>query len=132
MVCGLGLGCLVWVGLGSDLAKRMIEQDKSDNSWSFWALECPFWGLKNAFKRRVLRCQGRTGITYNEIQSPRPRYGLIDFENLTTLLNFNGTDDLRDSYRGWVKKALQEEVSQHEGKWTESIATCPVKSGCFI
>ncbi len=53
---------------------------------------------------------------------PRPRYGLIDFENLTTLLNFNGTDDLRDSYRGWVKKALQEEVSQHEGKWTESIA----------
>jgi len=38
------------------------------------------------------------------------------------LLNFNGTDDLRDSYRGWVKKALQEEVSQHEGKWTESIA----------
>jgi hypothetical protein len=40
--------------------------------------------------------------------------------------------DLRDSYRGWVKKALQEEVSQHEGKWTESIAACPVKSGCFI
>ena len=35
---------------------------------------------------------------YNEIQNPRPRYGLIDFENLTTLLNFNGTDDLRDSY----------------------------------
>jgi hypothetical protein len=31
-----------------------------------------------------------------------------------------------------VKKALQEEVSQHEGKWTESIAACPVKSGCFI
>ena len=69
---------------------------------------------------------------YNKIQNPRPRYGLMDFENLTTLLNFNGTDDLRDSYRGWVQKALQEKVSQHEGKWTESIAACPVQSGCFI
>jgi hypothetical protein len=50
------------------------------------------------------------------------------------LLNFNGTDDLRDSYRGWVKKALQEKVSQHEGKWTESIAawqvTLGVPGGC--
>jgi len=30
-------------GLGSDQAKCMIEQNKSDNSWSLWALECPFW-----------------------------------------------------------------------------------------
>ncbi len=29
---------------GSDQAKYMIEPDKSEKWWSFWALECPFWG----------------------------------------------------------------------------------------
>lgn len=29
---------------GSDQAKCMIKQDKSEKWWSFWALECPFWG----------------------------------------------------------------------------------------
>jgi len=45
--CGLGFG-LGLIGLLSSVwgrqAKCMIEQHKSDNLWSFWALECPFWG----------------------------------------------------------------------------------------
>ena len=31
------------IGFGEQ-AECMIEQDKSDNSRSFWALRCPFWG----------------------------------------------------------------------------------------
>ena len=57
-----GLAGLVWSG---DQAKCMMEQDKSVNSWSFLGLRMPILGLKTCFKRRVRRCQRRTGITYN-------------------------------------------------------------------
>ena len=43
---------------------------------------------------------------YNEIQRPRERYGLIDYQGLRELLNFSEMADLADAYRGWVEEAL--------------------------
>ena len=59
---------------------------------------------------------------YNEIQAPRQRYALIDYEGLKELLNFGTMDELADAYRGWVDEALSKEEHFRDGKWTESVA----------
>jgi putative transposase len=59
---------------------------------------------------------------YNEIQSPRERYALIDYQGLRELLNFSEMADLADSYRGWVEEALSADGHLRDGKWSESIA----------
>ena len=59
---------------------------------------------------------------YNEIQAPRERYALIDYEGLRKLLNFSGMNELADAYRGWVDEALSANGRLREGKWSESIA----------
>ena len=69
---------------------------------------------------------------YNEIQRPRERYALIDYQGLRALLDFNEMADLADAYRGWVEEALSADGHLRDGKWSESIAACPVKSGHFI
>jgi hypothetical protein len=69
---------------------------------------------------------------YNEIQNPRKRKGIIDFDRLMDLLGFENYDDLKDAHYKWVDSAMQTDNSGKENKWTQSIAACPVKSGCFI
>ncbi len=59
---------------------------------------------------------------YNEIQAPRERYALIDYEELRRLLNFRGMHDLADAYRGWVEETLSRNGHLRDGKWTESVA----------
>ena len=59
---------------------------------------------------------------YNEIQKPRERYALIDYEGLKDLLGFKGMDDLAAGYRGWVEESLRELGRYRDGKWTESVA----------
>lgn len=59
---------------------------------------------------------------YNEIQQPRERYALVDYEGLRGLLNFRGMVDLADAYRGWVKDALSAEGQSRDDRWSESIA----------
>ena len=59
---------------------------------------------------------------YAEIQSPRERYSLIDYEGLKDLLNFKTLDELADAYRGWIEEALIKRDYQRNSKWTESIA----------
>lgn len=66
---------------------------------------------------------------YNEIQAPRERYGLIDYEGLRGLLNFRKMSDLADAYRGWIEEAIRAEGQLRDGKWSESIA---VGSESFI
>jgi putative transposase len=69
---------------------------------------------------------------YNEIQNPRKRKGIIDFDRLMDLLGFENYDDLKDAHYKWVDSAMQTDNSGKENKWTQSITACPVKSGCFI
>ena len=59
---------------------------------------------------------------YNEIQAPRERYALIDYEGLRNLLDFRSMDDLAEAYRGWVEESEQEGSHFRDEKWTESVA----------
>jgi putative transposase len=59
---------------------------------------------------------------YNEIQTPRKRYALIDYDGLRDLLNFRSMDDLAATYRGWIEESLKEGSHFRDEKWTESIA----------
>jgi putative transposase len=66
---------------------------------------------------------------YNEIQTPRERYALIDYEGLKDLLGFKGMNDLANAYRGWVEESLMEVGRFRDAKWTESVA---VGSEAFV
>ena len=61
-------------------------------------------------------------LNYNEIQSPRKRKGIIDFDQLMDLLGFENYDDLKDAHYKWVDSAMQTDNSDKENKWTQSIA----------
>lgn len=58
---------------------------------------------------------------YAEIQSPRERYALIDYEGLKGVLNSKSMDELANVYRGWIEDALIKGNHQRDSKWTESI-----------
>ena len=66
---------------------------------------------------------------YNEIQNPRKRKGIIDFERLMGLLGFENYDDLKEAHYKWVDSEIQTTKSDKENKWTQSIA---VGSKTFI
>jgi hypothetical protein len=66
---------------------------------------------------------------YNEIQKPRARYALVDYEGLRELLNFRGMDDLANAYRSWVEESLSGGDKHRDRKWTESVA---VGSEAFV
>jgi putative transposase len=66
---------------------------------------------------------------YNEIQAPRERYAVIDYEGLRNLLNFKEMPDFADAYRGWIEEAIVADGQLRDGKWSESIA---VGSESFI
>lgn len=66
---------------------------------------------------------------YDEIQEPRKRKALIDYDKLKCVLGTDSYDLLRAAHRDWVEESLGSENNGRESKWTESIAACPVK--CF-
>ncbi len=66
---------------------------------------------------------------YNEIQSPRKRKGIIDFDRLNELLGFENYADLKEAHFKWVESKLQAESNETESKWTQGIA---VGSKTFI
>ena len=59
---------------------------------------------------------------YNEIQSPRKRYGIIDFKNLMALLQIENLADLKESHREWIEEDLKKSKVVRQSKWTQSIA----------
>jgi REP element-mobilizing transposase RayT len=59
---------------------------------------------------------------YNEIQSPRVRYALVNYEGLRDLLNFKEMADLAAAYRGWMEGTIGAEGRLRDGKWSESVA----------
>ena len=59
---------------------------------------------------------------YNEIQTPRQRYSLIDHESLMDLLDIRSMEELKRSYREWVGEWLSRRDHGREARWTESIA----------
>jgi len=59
---------------------------------------------------------------YNEIQSPRQRYSLIDRPRLLKLLEIKDEDELKSTHATWVEKTLQNRTNCRNPIWTESIA----------
>ena len=59
---------------------------------------------------------------YNEIQKPRQRYSLIDFEGLMGLFGIKNRNELREIYSGWLEEAMTRQSRGRERRWTESIA----------
>jgi putative transposase len=68
-------------------------------------------------------------LNYNEIQNPRKRKSIIDFDRLMALLGFDNYDDLKDAHSRWVDSEMQADNRDKETKWTQSIA---VGSRTFI
>jgi len=66
---------------------------------------------------------------YNEIQEPRRKNVLIDYEKLRDLLGVRSYDQLKMSHKGWVDEYCGDGEKSRREEWTESIA---VGSGPFI
>jgi putative transposase len=66
---------------------------------------------------------------YNEIQNPKKRKGIIDFDRLMGLLGFENYDDLKDAHSRWVASEMQTANRDKDNKWTQSIG---VGSKTFI
>ena len=66
---------------------------------------------------------------YNEIQNPRQRYALIDYDRLIPLLQMNDIGELQESCRKRVEQNLAMRNQSRDSKWTESMA---VGSKVFI
>ena len=66
---------------------------------------------------------------YNEIQNPRKRKGIIDFDRLMGLLGFESYDELKAAHHKWVESEIPIDHKNKDNKWTQSIA---VGSKTFI
>jgi putative transposase len=59
---------------------------------------------------------------YNEIQKPRKKNILIDYEKLRLLIGSESYDNLKSSHRGWVEEYLGNGAESRQDEWTASIA----------
>lgn len=59
---------------------------------------------------------------YNEIQHPRKRNVLIDYDMLQGLFGNNTYEQFMISHRGWVEEYLRDGAKGHQDEWTSSIA----------
>ena len=66
---------------------------------------------------------------YNEIQEPRRKNVLINYEKLQRLLGAASYEQLRSSHKGWIDEYLGDGLQARQDEWTRSIA---VGSKSFI
>ncbi len=59
---------------------------------------------------------------YNEIQEPRRKNILIDYEKVQLLIGSESYDQLKSSHRGWVEEYLRNGAEGRQDEWTGSIA----------
>ena len=57
-----------------------------------------------------------------EIQNPRQRYSLIDYEGVMGLLGIKSREELRRTYGVWLEEAVGRQKRERQPRWTESIA----------
>lgn len=62
---------------------------------------------------------------YNEIQTPRLRYRIIDFEALCELTGSKEAVDFSRRHRSWVETELAKEALGRQSEWTEARAVGP-------
>jgi putative transposase len=66
---------------------------------------------------------------YSEIQEPRRKNVLINYEKLKKLLGAASYDQVRSSHKGWVEEYLEDGEKARCEEWTDSIA---VGSRAFV
>ena len=66
---------------------------------------------------------------YNEIQNPRRKNVLINYEKLQLLIGAGSYDQFKSNHRGWVEEYLGDGAQGRQDEWTDSIA---VGSKSFI
>jgi REP-associated tyrosine transposase len=59
---------------------------------------------------------------YNEIQEPRRKNVLIDYDRVQRLLDASSYDQVKSSHKGWVEEYLRNGEKVRCEEWTESIA----------
>jgi putative transposase len=59
---------------------------------------------------------------YKEIQAPRRKCILIDYERLQKLCGFDQYESFQTAHRRWVETAVSEEIPQREPTWTQAVA----------
>ncbi len=59
---------------------------------------------------------------YNEIQEPKRKNVLINYERLTRLLGFDSYDEVKMYHKRWVEEHLGNENNIRDDRWTMSIA----------
>ena len=59
---------------------------------------------------------------YNEIQEPKRKNILINYERLTEFLSFKNYDEVKIYHKRWVEEYLGNGKNTHNEKWTKSIA----------
>ena len=64
---------------------------------------------------------------YNEIQEPRRKNILINYDKLRELVGVESYHLVKRSHNGWVEEYLGDGNNSRDDKWTKSIAACPVK-----
>ncbi len=60
---------------------------------------------------------------YNDIQNPRRKNILIDYEKLRELAGYDTFDIFQTAHRKWIDSSLASFENKRESMWTESIAT---------
>jgi putative transposase len=59
---------------------------------------------------------------YSEIQNPRRKNVLINYDKLTELVGVETYDQVKHYHKGWVEEYLGDGNNRREEKWTKSIA----------
>ena len=66
---------------------------------------------------------------YHEIQNPRRKNVLINYDKLKELVGVETYDQVKHYHKGWVEQYLGHGNNRREEKWTKSIA---VGSNAFV
>jgi len=110
---------------------------RKDRKGAFW--EDRYHATAVSFDDHLFRCMVyidmnmvRAGVVdhpkdwpfcgYNEIQSPRQRYSIIDYQTLISFLQMKDLEELQESCKNRVEQALQSREKAREPKWNESVA----------
>ena len=59
---------------------------------------------------------------YHEIQNPRQRYGIIDYQRLVTLLQAQDLQGVQETSRHAIEEALGSKDQVRESRWSEATA----------
>lgn len=85
-------------------------------------IQCINYIDMNMVRAGVVGHPGKWGQSgYNEIQNPRKRYALINYDHLMKLLGIDDLNHLKAAHNQWVDVALKQS-DKRDSKWTQSIA----------